>query len=229
MITKELVDSKEMINVKYNFENKWVQIKLDTNERSIKYDLTLDFTIIDIGDLIKQKYFLFLNVNNIDYINQKIYIPQYPEGNKLSFSEVKIIKINIENDELVYDASTKSGSSGSPILLKDTTEIIWIHKQGNTKTRKENYGTLIIIKTYVNPLSPYTLFENNDFIPFHFYILISNSIIEFIQSKNNKSKKSNENISIIKDNQKNEIICIYNKQKDEIDLLYNYSRDIYRR
>ena len=56
-----------------------------------------------------------------------------------------------------------------------------------------------------------------------------NSIIEFIQSKNNKSKKSNENISIIKDNQKNEIICIYNKQKDEIDLLYNYSRDIYRR
>ena len=113
-----------MINVKYNFENKWVQIKLDTNERSIKYDLTLDFTIIDVGDLIKQKYFLFPNINNIDYINQKIYIPQYPEGNKLSVSEGKIIKINIENDELVYDASTKSGSSGSPILLKDTTEII---------------------------------------------------------------------------------------------------------
>ena len=199
MITKELVDSKEMINVKYNFESKWVQIKLDTNERFIISDPTLDFTIIDVGDLIKQKYFLFPNINNIDYINQKIYIPQYPEGNKLSFSEGKIIKINIENDELVYDASTKSGSSGSPILLKDTTEIIWIHKQGNTKTRKENYGTLI------------------------------NSIIEFIQSKNNKSKKSNENISIIKDNQKNEIICIYNKQKDEIDLLYNYSRDIYRR
>ena len=98
VITKELVDSKEMINVKYNFESKWVQIKLDINERFIKYDPTLDFTIIDIGDLIKQKYFLFLNVNNIDYINQKIYIPQYPEGNKLSFSEGKIIKINIENE-----------------------------------------------------------------------------------------------------------------------------------
>ena len=53
VITKELVDSKEMINVKYNFENKWVQIKLDTNERYIKYDPTLDFTIIDVGDLIK--------------------------------------------------------------------------------------------------------------------------------------------------------------------------------
>ena len=101
---------------------------------------------------------MFLNVNNIDYINQKIYIPQYPEGNKLSVSERKIIKIN-DNNELVYDASTKSGSSGSPILLKDTKKIIGIHKKGNTKTRKENYGTLI------------------------------NSIIEFIQSKNNKSKK----------------------------------------
>ena len=107
VITKELVDSKEMINVKYNFESKWVQIKLDTNERFIISDPTLDFTIIDVGDLIKQKYFLFPNINNIDYINQKIYIPQYPEGNKLSVSEGKILKINIEDDELVYDASTK--------------------------------------------------------------------------------------------------------------------------
>ena len=94
VITKELVDSKEMINVKYNYENNWVQINLDTNERSIKYDQTFDFTIIDVGDLIKQKYFLFPNINNIDYINQKIYIPQYPEGNKLSVSEGKITEIN---------------------------------------------------------------------------------------------------------------------------------------
>ena len=158
VITKELVDSKEMINVKYNFESKWVQIKLDTNGRYIKYDPTLDFTIIDVGDLIKQKYFLFPNINNIDYINQKIYIPQFPEGNKLSVSEGRIIKIN-DSNELVYDASTEDGSSGSPILLKNTTEVIGIHKEGNTHTRKENYGTLI------------------------------NSIIEFIQSKNNKTKK----------------------------------------
>ena len=79
---------------------------------------------------------MFLNVNNIDYINQKIYIPQYPEGNKLSVSEGKIMKIN-DSNELVYDASTKSGSSGSPILLKDTKKIIGIHKKGNTKTGKK--------------------------------------------------------------------------------------------
>jgi len=40
------------------------------------------------------------------------------------------------------------------------------------------------------------------------------------------NQKSNENISIIKDNQKNEILCIYNKKEDEINLLYDYSWDI---
>ena len=191
VIKEAMIDSKETINVDYKFETKLIQIKLDSNERFIKYDPTLDFTVVEVGDLIKQKYFLLPNINNIDYINQKIYIPQYPEGNKLSVSEGKIIKIN-DSNELVYDASTEDGSSGSPVLLKNTTEVIGIHKEGNKHTRKENYGTLI------------------------------NSIIEFIQSKNNKSKKSNENISIIKDIQKNEILCIYDKQENEIDLFHNY-------
>ena len=48
VITKELVDSKEMINVKYNYESKLVQINLDTNERFIISDPTLDFTIIEL-------------------------------------------------------------------------------------------------------------------------------------------------------------------------------------
>ena len=170
-------DGKELFCLMTN-EHVIKEAMINSKERFIKYDPTLDFTVVEVGDLIKQKYFLFPNIKNIDYINKDIYIPQFPKGNKLSFSEGKIIKIN-DSNELVYDASTESGSSGGPILLKNTTEVIGIHKEGNTHTRKENYGTLI------------------------------NSIIEFIQSKNNKSKKSNENIPIIKDNQKNEILCIY--------------------
>ena len=73
-------------------------------------------------------------------INKDIYIVQYPGGNDLSYSEGKIKEIN--NYEIIYDASTQSGSSGSPILIKDTTEIIGIHKQGNN-FKIENYGTLI--------------------------------------------------------------------------------------
>ena len=64
---------------------------------------------------------------------------------------ILIIKIN-DSNELVYDASTESGSSGSPILLKNTTEVIGIHKEGNTHTRKENYGTLITVKLMLIPL-----------------------------------------------------------------------------
>ena len=117
VIKEAMINSKEIINVNYKLESKWIQIKLDSNERFIKYDSSLDFTVVEVGDLIKQKYFLLPNIHNIDYINQKIYIPQYPEGNKLSVSEGKIIKLNNSN-ELVYDASTEDGSSGSPILLK---------------------------------------------------------------------------------------------------------------
>ena len=102
----------------------------------------MDFTIIEMkaDDKIKDKYFLLPNINNLDYKNKEIYIVQFPEGKNLSHSDGKIK--DIIDFELIYDASTKSGSSGSPILLKNTTEVIGIHKQGSNK-KKENYGTLI--------------------------------------------------------------------------------------
>ena len=158
VITKEMIDSKKTIKVEYKFKKKSIEIKLDPNgKRFIKSDKTLDFTIIEVDDLIGKEYFLSPDTKNINYQNKDIYIIQYPGGDKLGLSEGKIIRIN-NYDELVHDASTKSGSSGSPIFLRDKTEVIGIHKAGSNR-KEENYGTLI------------------------------NSIIEFIQSKNNKSKK----------------------------------------
>ena len=74
VITKKMIDSKEIINVKYNYENKWIQIKLDSNKRFITSNSDFDFTIIEVGDLIKEKYFLFPNIDDINYINKNIYI-----------------------------------------------------------------------------------------------------------------------------------------------------------
>ena len=70
VITKEMVDSIELINVKYNYEKKWFQIKLDNTERFIKHDKDMDITVIEIipSDKIKEKYFLFPNLNNNDLI-----------------------------------------------------------------------------------------------------------------------------------------------------------------
>ena len=142
VITKEMIELNKIIDIKYNYEEKWIKIKLDENERYILYNKKMDVTIIEIKkDEIKDKYFLLPNINNnIEYINKDIYIVQYPQGNKLSYSEGKIININ--NNELIYNASTKSGSSGSPILLKNTIKVIGIHKQGSIR-KNENYGTLI--------------------------------------------------------------------------------------
>jgi hypothetical protein len=142
VIRKEMIESNEIIDIKYNYEKKWMKIKLDEKERYILYNKEMDITIIEIisNDKIKDKYFLLPNINNIDYINKDIYIVQFPEGKKLSYSNGKIKDVN--NFEIIYDASTKSGSSGSQILIKNTTEVIGIHKQGSNK-KKENYGTLI--------------------------------------------------------------------------------------
>ena len=151
VITKEMIESKAPIDIKYNYEKKWIKIILDENERYILYNKEIEVTMIEIKDLIKEKYFLLPNINhnNIDYLNKDVYIVQYPNGKILSYSEGKIL--NIKDNELIYNASTKPGSSGSPILIKNTKEIIGIHKQGN-KYKKENYGILIhsIIKLLFN-------------------------------------------------------------------------------
>ena len=115
--------------------------KIRWKRRFIKYDEELDVTIVEIKeeDKIKEKYFLLPNIDNINYINKDIYIVQFP-GGKISYSEGKIK--DIKYFEITHSASTKKGSSGSPIILKNTTEVIGIHKQGN-KRREENYGTSI--------------------------------------------------------------------------------------
>ena len=71
---------------------------------------------------------------------KKINIAQYPKGKDLCYSEGYIIRI--KNYELTYNASTDSGSSGSPIFLDNMTEVIGIHKQGNTQN-PENYGNFL--------------------------------------------------------------------------------------
>ena len=148
VINKDMIKSNEIINMCYDFEEKWAQIKLNITQRFITYDLEKDITIIEIipNDKIKEKYFLIPNMDKINYINKDIYIVQFPRGQNLSYSEGKIINLN--NFDFSYDASTEPGSSGSPIILKNTTKVIGIHKKGNKKN-KTNYGTLI---TSIMPL-----------------------------------------------------------------------------
>ena len=75
VITKEMIDSKDIIDIKFNLEKEWKKIKLDSDKRFIIYDVDIDITIVGIipEDKIKNKYFLLPNLNNINYINKNIY------------------------------------------------------------------------------------------------------------------------------------------------------------
>ena len=135
VITKELIEFKAIIDIVYN-ETEWKKIKLDKIKRFILYNKKMDITIIQIleDDNIKEDYFLLPNIDNINYINKDIYILQFPEGKNLSRSKGTIININ--EYELIHNASTESGSSGAPILLNNTTKVVGIHKQGDKIIKK---------------------------------------------------------------------------------------------
>ncbi len=49
------------------------------------------------------------------------------------------INKDIKNNEITHLASLESGSSGSPIFIKDTIKVIGIHKSA-TVDNKKNYA-----------------------------------------------------------------------------------------
>ena len=144
IINKETIELNKKIEIFYNYENEKRTIILNKNERYIKEytDMELDITIIEIikKDNISENYFLlpYLDYNNLE--NKNIYIPQFSEGNILSNSRGEILRL--DKFEIIHNASTTQGSSGSPIILKDTIKVIGIHKQGS-KNKNENYGNFI--------------------------------------------------------------------------------------
>ena len=54
-----------------------------------------------------------------------------------------IIK-EIDKNEFTHLANTKKGSSGSPIFLENSIDVIGIHKEGS-KDKTENYGDFLFI------------------------------------------------------------------------------------
>ena len=115
--------------------------------KSFQRELNIDCTLVEIlsEDNINEDYFLLPNIDYKDYNykqlkNKKILVVQFPEGKNLSYSEGELIKL--DRYEFTHKASTKPGSSGSPVFLEQTTKVIGIHKQEST-IKEENYGDFI--------------------------------------------------------------------------------------
>ena len=149
IIKDELIEQKEKISFTYDNDSKEKEIILDKNERIIKTfkkDIDIDAAIVEIkkSDNIDEDYFLLPNISTIYDLSilnhKKIQIPQYLKAKGFSFSKGDIIKIT--NNQITHKASTEKSSSGSPLFIKDTTQVVGIHYAGN-KSEEENYADAI--------------------------------------------------------------------------------------
>ena len=146
-IDKEMIKRRQIINVYYDNLKEERKIQLNPEERFIKNfcDIKIDVTVIEIlpKDNIPQNYFLLPFIDYMDNYNklngQDLAIMQY-FGDQLYLSVGKIKYVT--NYEFAFDFAIEEGSSGSPILLKETNKVVGIYK-GCFKSRKENYGDLI--------------------------------------------------------------------------------------
>ena len=156
VISEVLIEDNRTIEILFpqNSEEGKLCIKLNKNERFIRnYGyLGIDATVIQIFPENNEinKEFFFKN-NNIEVLvkdnyeilkNKNIHILQYPgSGNILSISQGVYLGIYNIN-EFYHNASTESGSSGSPIFIfYDSTIIIFgIHKGGK---KDKNLGDFI--------------------------------------------------------------------------------------
>ena len=159
VITPDIINKKQTINILDSKKDKNLLIKLDSKERIIqcfKESLNIDATIIEIleKDGLDDSYFLKpSNVSLETIVNKDIVLFHYPKGNQLSFSQGKIIGINSQNqNEFYHDSSTLEGSSGSPIALRGEKTIIGIHK-GTVLNKPKNIG--IFIKNIIDRMKNY--------------------------------------------------------------------------
>ena len=142
IINKELFNEKIQIKIKEEKNKKYINLnknrKKYTNE---KYDITIIEIIeedninnyLELDDKILNDIVNNENENeNEEYIDETIYIIQYPEGElSVSFG----ILNGIAKDKcytLLHKSYTNEGSSGSPILNLQN-KIIGIHKEGDKK------------------------------------------------------------------------------------------------
>ena len=175
VIKRDIIDNNNNnILIKYDTEFKTANIRLDKTKRFIESfrDIGLDITVVQIldEDNINDDYFLSCEeeafVKNSDLIKMNIYIPQYAQGKELVNARGSIV--NVDKYEFTHLASTEQGSSGSPIFLQYSIDVIGIHKEGNTK-KTENYGDFIypifnIIKKEMNKKRNNGKYSNGKYI-----------------------------------------------------------------
>ena len=131
--------SSSFFGSSYNIDKKQIEI---TEKRRIFTNKELDYTCIELYESDGIYDYFQIEPNLFKYGNQylidnDIFILQYPSGNDLSFSCGKIL--SLEDNEIVHNASTEGGSSGSPIIRRsEDNYVVGLHSCG-IKNIKDEY------------------------------------------------------------------------------------------
>ena len=147
------------INLEYKNEIKRIKI---TPNRKVYTNEELDYTCIEIFDKDNIQGYFKIDENLIEYSienykNKNIFILQYPKGNELSFSSGTIL--DIKDNTIIHNCPTNKGSSGSPIISRNSdNSIIGLH-YGSNKESTFNLATNII--SIINHIKNYTNNKNN--------------------------------------------------------------------
>ena len=150
-------EKNNKIYIEYRNKEKIIEM---TEKRRVITNKELDYTCIEIlkEDKIKQYFEIEKNIgnNNYSYLNQDIFVFQYPNGESLSYSCGKIKAIN--DKTIKHTASTLGGSSGSPIISRySNLSVIGLHCGGYFN---KDYNLSSTISSILNDLKKY----NNNII-----------------------------------------------------------------
>ena len=142
-------DCKIKIEIKEDKKEREIELKGRIKYTNEKYDITI--IGLEKKDNIKNSLELDDKIindiinndnDNSEYKEKTAYIIQYPEGDlSVSYGTIK----DIYEDEAYnfsHLCSTRNGSSGSPIIYRDTNKVIGIHKESKDKNNY-NIGTFL--------------------------------------------------------------------------------------
>jgi len=162
---KVLITNNHVINLEMELEKIIISInndkeikEIELNNRIIYTNEKYDITIIEIKEKDNINNYLELDDNvmkkdsNILYVNNSIYILQYPEGKKLGVS-YGILQSIFEDKKYNFNhlCCTEGGSSGSPIINLYNNKVIGIHKEaGNTNNDNIGFFLNYAIEDFLN-------------------------------------------------------------------------------
>ena len=220
ILDESKLKSGNIINIEIfnQFSSSFIEKTIKIDDKRKKYtNKDLDYTCIELFESDGIKNFfkidpILFSKDKMCIKNSDIFILQYPKGDDLAFSYGKILLL--EDKKISHSASTKKGSSGSPIIRRcKQNYIIALHYGGYRAKKVFTYNLATLFDSILHDIEVKNKYsEDKD--------------IEDINKKDINSKVININKFNTKD--LSEISCLYiaKNEENEIQLLHDFRENV---